>query len=172
LGSCDCFPSVKPGELAVNTPVEPVPPPARSAHLKPAAWVVAGSILAWTVLSFQGFCLTQLRFASDQELIASAVKSLAADGVMLIEPSDSAVADFLRDHPTCCSIDRHPASRNALDVITGWNYSEVEINFEASAQRAAAARARYYKQWMRVDACGNVLTYPAGTGTSTLETAQ
>ena len=153
----------------MKTPTEPSVPPERRLTPGRVAWLVAGTVLIWGVLSFQGLCVTRVGFLSDQELIASAVKSLAADGVMQIGPTDAAVSDFLKKHPTCCSVDRHPQSRNVLDVLTGWNYSEAEINFESSVKRAAAIGAQYYKQWIRIDACGKVLTYPAGTATLTLE---
>jgi hypothetical protein len=127
------------------------------------------AIPAAVLLSYEGFCFDRARFVGENEMIEAAVRGIAGSNRMAIDASDAAIKDFLRGNPNCCAVDRHPRGRSLLDVVTGWNVAEVEVNYERSSARASRAEP-YYKQFVSVSSCGQFLKSRYGTGTSTLET--
>jgi hypothetical protein len=128
---------------------------------------------AATVMSYHGFCFSQGRFLNDTEMIEPTVRALAEDKDMNIDSSPDAIKDFLQRNPDCCAVDRYPDWRGWLDVVTGWNTSEVEVNFERNPKRLSRENyEKYYKRYVSVSACGNVLKRGPGTSTPTLETAR
>jgi len=123
------------------------------------------------VLSAEGFCFDRWRFLSDAEMIEPVVRTLAEQNQMAIDSTESAIREFLRGNPYCCAVDRHPDRRNWLDVLTGWNIAEVEVNFEMNPKRTYLRGENFYKRYVSVSACGKFLRYGRGTSTATLETA-
>ena len=122
------------------------------------------------VLSYHGFCFSQGRFLGDAGMIAPAVLALAENKYITIGSSYASAVDFFRRNPDCCAVDRYPAKRMWLDVLTGWNISEIEVNFERNPKDLSAENfLKYYKQYISVSSCGDVLKYGPGTSTSTLE---
>ena len=124
------------------------------------------------VLSYRGFCFGQARFLSDTELIKSTVQTLAGKNLMIIDSSDFAIQQFFHSFPNCCSVDRFPDERKLIDVLTGWNTAKVEVNFERSKKYSSVSGEKYYKEFVSVSACGEVLKITHGTGTPTLEIAR
>jgi hypothetical protein len=123
-----------------------------------------------TVLSYNGFCFSQGRFLSDAEMIEPAVRALAENNYMSIDSSEGSVKDFLVRNPDCCAVDRYPDRRSSLDVLTGWNISEIEVNFESNPKFLSRQNyEKYYKRYVSVSACGKFLKYGPGTSTPTLE---
>jgi len=127
---------------------------------------------AAVLLSQQGFCFAQARFVSDAEMIEAAVRGIAGSNRMAIDASDAAIKAFLRSNLNCCAVDRQPGRRTFVDVLTGWNIAEVEVNYERSSARPSLQTERYYKHYVSVSACGEFLKTDHGTATPTLETAR
>lgn len=124
------------------------------------------------LLSDSGFCFSQSRFLSDEEMIKPAVRVLAQGDYMSIASSEDSINDFLRRNPDCCAVNRYPSLRTWLDVLTGWNTSEIEVNFERNPKFMSAENfEKYYKQYVYVSACGEFLKRGPGTSTPTLENA-
>jgi len=124
------------------------------------------------LLSHSGFCFSQSRFLTDADVIGPAVRALAQGGYMSIGSSEDSVNDFLRRNPDCCAVNRYPSVRTWLDVLTGWNTSEIEVNFERNPKFLSAENfEKYYKQYVYVSACGEFLKRGPGTSTPTLEKA-
>jgi hypothetical protein len=146
--------------------------PKKVGRMAKYAVATALAILAFVAfgISNEGFCFTQWRFLNDRELIEVTVRTLAEQGQMAIDSSPSSVKEFLNRNPDCCAVDRHPAWRTWLDVMTGWNTLEVEVNFEMNPKRDYSLGENYYKRWISVSACGKFLKYGPGTTTRTLET--
>jgi hypothetical protein len=120
--------------------------------------------------SYEGLCFSHWRFLSDAEMIEPAVRALGRENYIRIDPIDA--KDFLLRNPDCCSVNRYPAQRMWLDVVTGWNISEIEVNFERNPKFLSAENyEKYYKQYISVSACGEVLKRGPGTSTHTLEKA-
>jgi len=136
------------------------------------AIVFAAAIGWWWHLLDSGYCVSQMRYLSDRELIESALRHEAAENKMLIDGSEESIRDFLQKHPRCCSVDRHPPTRIILDVMTGFNISHVELNYERRGTPEQLMNwGRYHKNYIAVDACGPVLKPAYGSGTDILENA-
>jgi hypothetical protein len=133
--------------------------------------LVTGIGWLWNLLD-SGYCISQMRYLSDRELIESALRREAAEEQMLIDGSEKSIRNFLQKHPKCCGVNRHPPNRNVFGVMTGFNISEVELNYERrGTPEQIKSWGRYHKNYVSVDACGPVLKTAYGTGTETLENA-
>lgn len=151
------------------------PPSPHKRHQWRIAFVIvlaAASGWLWHLLD-SGYCISQMRYLSDRELIESALRREASyDGLMLIDGSEESIQDFLQKYPKCCGVDRHPPTRNVFDVMTGFNISEVELNYERKGTPEQIKNwGKYRKNFISVDACGPVLKTAYGTSTETLENA-
>ncbi len=56
-----------------------------------------------------------MRYLSDKELITEAIRYNAGD--MKLDGADESINAFVEQHPNCCGVNRHPATRNLLDVL-------------------------------------------------------
>ncbi|WP_440534608.1 hypothetical protein [Variovorax sp. YR566] len=127
-----------------------------------------------TLLAFQagGACVKQRRYWTDAQLIEVAVTHLASQSYgdlkgrqwrpMKIDESPEAVADFLKSHPNCCSVDRDPYYRNILDVMFGWNAPEVRVTYERNRGDPNRDVEAFYTQWLAISTCGEVLKSTKG----------
>lgn len=142
-----------------------------------AACIAVALLLSGSVaLQNTGICMAQMRYWNDSELIAAAVKVNATRSlrnetgrtwsVMNIDGSDDSIAQYLKDNPNCCSVNRWPSYRGLLDVVVGWNVPEVELNYERSAADPRWADEPYYKIFISVSTCGTVMKFNRGIGLS------
>lgn len=112
--------------------------------------LVALAACAWYLLD-SGFCFSQMRYLSDKELIVEAIRYNAND--MKIDGTDASIETFLKQNPKCCSVDRHPSTRNFLGpigVCLGFNYSEVVLNYE----KKKPSIEPFYERYISISACG------------------
>jgi len=131
-----------------------------------AAFVIA-LVGAWCLLD-SGFCFSKMRYLSDKELIAEAIRYNAND--MKTDTTDEAIDAFLKQNPRCCEVDRHPSTRNFLDVCSGFNISEVTLNYERKALKTPLEP--FYQIDVAISACGEALKRTRGMGYSMLQEAR
>lgn len=125
------------------------------------AIAIAGCVFYFWHLSSQGYCFGEMRYLTDGELIAGAVRHLKRD--ISFDGSEQAIQKFYEKNPNCCDVDRKPARRSLLDELTGWNFAEVEVNFERIGRGSMG-----YRSYVSVSACGEGLK-SFGESTKTLE---
>jgi hypothetical protein len=118
----------------------------------------------WYLLD-SGFCFSQMRYVSDKEHIVQAIRYNMTD--MGIDGANESIEAFLKKNPTCCSVNRHPSSRNFLDVCFGFNVSEVTLNYEERARNRSIEPFRQVD--ISVSACGEALKQKRGMNYSTLQ---
>lgn len=134
-----------------------------------------------TFLALQagGVCVKERRHWTDSQLIEAAVTHLAAESLqdlkgrrwraMQIGESPEAVTDFLKSHPSCCSVDRDPYYRNILDIVGGWNAPEVRVTYERNRADPHWGAEPLYTKWLAISTCGEVLKSTKGWGSKTLD---
>jgi hypothetical protein len=123
-----------------------------------AAFLVVGT---WVWLMSAGFCFSQMRYLSDHELIASAIRT--DETRMNVDNTDAAIAAFIAANPNCCEVIRYPASRSILDVVAGFNIAEVSITY-LDPYRTESTPEPYYLSYVAVEACGRGIKQVRGTG--------
>lgn len=147
-------------------------------------WLLA--IFVWLPLAFatgnmvvssNGVCISQMRYWTDDELIEVAVRELAHTRYQSYKPmavadSEASIQEFLKNNPQCCEVDRYPSYRGMLDLLVGWNVPEIEVNYERDARRPATETNRFYKQFVAVNTCGEVMKTGRGIDSATLETTK
>jgi hypothetical protein len=114
-----------------------------------------------------GYCAAQNRVLSDDELLRLAV--LRELDQIDIDGSEGSISNFLSSNPNCCRVNRDPASRTLLDVLTRNHYFEVELNFPVKADRQQRF-GKYYHVYVSILPCGTVAG-SQGIGTDRLESA-
>jgi hypothetical protein len=143
-------------------------------------WMPLGLTGLNMVVSANGVCISQARYWTDDELIEVAVRHLAQERYsnqrkrMTIDGTEESILEFLRDNPLCCEVNRYPHYRGMLDLLTGWNMPEVEVNYKKDFVWITSQNyTAYYKQPTMVSTCGEfVKASQGGTGTDTLETTR
>ncbi len=122
----------------------------------------------WWYLLDSGYCVSQMRYLSNEELIVKAIRYNADD--MKIDGSDASITEFLKKNPKCCYVDRHPSSRKffePLGVCFGFNYSEVTLNYEKANPRSLTEP--FYENYISISACGDKPHSDYGMSHSTLQ---
>jgi hypothetical protein len=119
----------------------------------------------WWYLLDSGFCFSQMRYLSNKELIVEVIRYNADN--MKIDGTDESIEAFLKQNPKCCYVDRHPSSRNFLDVCFGFNVSGVLLNYEQ--RKPSFPSEPFYENYIAVSACGTALKREYGMGHSTLQ---
>lgn len=120
--------------------------------------------IVWYLLD-TGFCFSQMRYLSDRELIVQAIHYNKSE--MKIGETDESIDAFLKQNPKCCSVDRRPSSRTALDVCLGFNVSEVLLNYEKKNPHFSIEP--FYESYFSVSSCGVVLKQKYGMAHPTLQ---
>jgi hypothetical protein len=123
-----------------------------------AAFFVLGTC-AW--LMSAGFCFSQARYLTEHELIVSAIRSNASR--MHLDGIEASAEAFVAANPKCCDVDRYPAARSLLDVVTGFNISEVSVTYR-NPYLGQAALEPFYRSYIAVEACGKAIKKVRGTG--------
>lgn len=142
--------------------------------LRATVLIALGALATLSALQAGGVCVKQQRYWTDSQLIEVAVRDLASEvhrdpqGLqwkpMQIEGTEEDVAEFLRAHPDCCSVDRSPEYRSFVDVVFGWNAPEVRISFERNRADPKARLEPYYTKWIAVSTCGEIRKHTRGWG--------
>jgi hypothetical protein len=126
--------------------------------------LIAPAACVWYLLD-SGFCFSQMRYLSDKELIVEAIRYNAND--MKIDGTDASIETFLKQNPKCCSVDRHPSTRNFLDVCTGFNISEITLNYETRNTKPVIEP--FYQVDISIGSCGEALKRKRGMSYPTLQ---
>lgn len=141
----------------------------RRLKLRLAVIVVAPALIYGAYiarLSYPGYCFAQEKYLSDDEYIGGALPRITWQ--VKVENAKSTPEDYVRTHPSCCSVYHHASSwfENFLDS----HYVEVELNYEVKPEMAKILGTPFYKSYVHVSACG-VAGRTYGEGTRTLQTA-
>jgi hypothetical protein len=102
-----------------------------------------------------------MRQLSAHELMVSAIRSNAS--LMHLDGSAASAEAFLAANPKCCEVNRYPATRSLLDVVTGFNITEVSVIYP-NPYPTQAAHAPFYQSYIAVAACGRTIKEVRGTG--------
>jgi hypothetical protein len=124
-------------------------------------------LTAWlfmTVLTFTGFCLSQLRWHSDGYLIEAALRD-EIEGGWSNTPAINDVSAYLKEYPQCCSVHSAPDTP-VLNAIFLRRFYEVRVKYPVT-DPANNQGAPYYESILIMDCCGKYVPDRYGTETST-----
>lgn len=99
-----------------------------------------------------GFCTTQMRFISDDELIEMYLYS-AYKNTIKLTPSDTSVKAYIKNHPSCCKIET-TFILDLLDMSARKLYINYPIRPEAIVDRGGA---EFEEKYFSISACGEQL---------------
>jgi hypothetical protein len=129
--------------------------------------LVVGGIFCYYIISFliPGYCRSDHKFLSDEDMIAVAVYEAAGSGMMRIDGSEKSVWGFHRNNPNCCRVNREAGS--IVHKVCELSLVDVEVDLYYKVSDAWLAKypgePEYYEHHALIDACGKVLrTYGAG----------
>jgi hypothetical protein len=136
----------------------------------PAFWLkcviamsVAGAIVAVIIvveyLNFTGFCYTDKRYHSDQELTDFAITRALEFGKDTDSPEEPkiyrSIDEFHEVNPDCCVLYKwgHPGQEEGIWVrIFGWYISVAEISY----LNKTSGQERFYQAEVYMSACGEI----------------
>jgi hypothetical protein len=114
---------------------------------------------AWVqYLNFSGFCYSQKRYLSDQELLNVAVQhNIDRDKFYFKDQIQyGSIAEFLQLNPNCCALFRRSHHMFAEDIWVrafGWYVVIAEVFYKIQP----SGPDNYYYSYITLDACGKVL---------------
>jgi len=86
---------------------------------------------------------------------------------MEVDGTDASIEAFLQTTPECCYANRRPRDRNPLDIPTGFNVSEILLNYR---QKVPVSPAEPFSEnHFSVSSCGVPLKRKCGMNHSALQ---
>lgn len=145
-------------------------------------WIPAGLVGLNTVVTASGFCLSQMRYWTDDELIEVAVRKIAErehspidaelpENDLALKNTEESIQSFLKNNPRCCYVARYPDERILLliNYIFGWNKPEVWVNYIRPIPRDSSDKTPFFYRRVLVSTCGVAGHSGRGMPTKTLE---
>jgi hypothetical protein len=142
-------------ETTVST-TPPSKPPIRK-----WGWIVIVLLLlaCFEFLNFTGFCYSQGRYLSDQELVEIAIKrnvpSLSGTRESTGNNMYTSLEDFYRQNPDCCELAKwgHHFTNNIAVRFFGFYVAVAEIWYRVSS----GEKYNYYDSYVLMNACGKIV---------------
>ena len=102
-------------------------------------------------------CLSKGWWLSDEELAFAAVMPVAKSGKMLIEPTEEAVWDYVKNSPYCCGVNLREG--DFLSRVTGYFVYAAEFSYE---MREPEKDGKYYTWLGYVNSCATDTVHEFG----------
>jgi hypothetical protein len=125
--------------------------------------VSAYLIYAYTAAPPPGYCAIQKRVIPDQEICRNRFDSLIKAGRLKLDQSEANGSDYLKHHPSYCSVGRDNTTGLRLGGIFDIFIDDtivVSFQFDMTEQekdRWSLKRRTIWEQWDRLSPCGKVL---------------
>lgn len=120
--------------------------------------------LLMAILTFTGFCLSQIRWHSDSYLIEAAIRSEIGGG-WSNTPAINDVSAYIKEYPQCCSV-RSAPDTPVLSAIFLRRFYAVTVKYPVT-DPAKNQGAPYYESTLIMDCCGQYGPDRYGMETST-----
>lgn len=101
------------------------------------------------------YCAAQKRSLSDEEFIEIAIREQVNANRMDIDGSESSIRNFIKEHPTCCSIERNGEDPSFINKVTGFRAVDVQIVFPVKEDLRKTIGANY-EGHVVIRPCGEV----------------
>jgi hypothetical protein len=118
-------------------------------------------LAALEALNFTGFCFSEHRYLSSDEVILAALQSQSYQAKDFSrESSDEELKKYISDHPDCCKVAAAKYDGIHSEIVNrliGRAFSWVELIYELKPSLVAGSPkdGNYYQALVRVNACGN-----------------